>query len=344
MSRHQAGIPRAVIFGCAGTELSAEEQAFFEQSNPLGFILFARNCETPAQVSALVQSLRGAVGRDDAPVLIDQEGGRVQRLGPPHWQAYPPQNVFARIAESDRRLAREAAYTNARLIASDLTALGIDVDCLPLLDVPVKGAHDIIGNRAFGYDPEIVSDLGAAVVAGLKAGGITPIIKHIPGHGRAGSDSHLELPRVDAEADDLRKSDFLPFKSLSDAPWAMTAHIVYEAFDPERAATLSNTVISQVIRGEIGFQGFLVSDDINMKALSGVAGELASQVLDAGCDAVLHCNGVLEEMTSVSAYIPSLSLIAQERFKAGRAQIPEPDVIDAVALRAKLDEMVKEAL
>ncbi len=331
--------PRAAILGCAGPTLSEEETFFFEQTDPLGFILFQRNCVDPNQVKALVDSMRAAVGRADAPVLIDQEGGRVQRLGPPHWNNRPPQHLFARIAEDDRALAREAASINARLIAEDLIQLGIDVNCLPLLDVPVQGAHDIIGDRAFGMDPAIVSELGQSVITGLGAGGVTAVIKHLPGHGRANADSHLALPWVDAGKGTLRRTDFLPFKAARYAPWGMTAHVVYEAFDPMRPATLSETMIMDVIRGEIGFQGFLLSDDISMKALSGPIEVNAAAALEAGCDAVLHCNGDMHEMYLVMRDIPEMTGIAWQRFQTGLAVRPYIDPIDVAALEAEFAAM-----
>jgi len=332
-------VPMAVIFGCSGKVLSAKEADFFAQSNPLGFILFARNCETPDQVKSLVRALRVSVGRDDAPVLIDQEGGRVQRLGPPQWKKRPAQGLFAKIASEDTDIAIEAARLNAQLIAEDLIALGIDVNCLPLLDVPVPGSHDIIGNRAYGNDPALIATLGAAVIEGMALGGVMPVIKHIPGHGRATSDSHLSLPRVEASIDDLRKTDFAPFISLNDASWGMTAHIVYAALDADQPATLSKTVISDVIRGEIGFDGFLMSDDVNMKALTGSVAENSVRALDAGCDAVLHCNGELEEMISVAAELPELSVQAIERFNSAKAHQPAKTDVDVDALELLFDRV-----
>lgn len=334
--------PGAAIFGCAGTRLSAEEAYFFRQTNPLGFILFARNCETPDQVRALVSELRECVGRDDAPVLIDQEGGRVQRLTAPHWKKRPPQRLFARMAEHDLTEAREAASMNARLIAEDLRALGINVNCLPLLDVSVAGAHDIIGDRSFGTDPEIVADLGEAVMAGLMAGGVAPVIKHLPGHGRASADSHLELPRVDTDLETLRDTDFLPFRRLNVAPWAMTAHIVFTDIDADLPATLSHTLIQTIIRGEIGFQRFLVSDDVNMKALKGSAAESTVAALDAGCDAVLHCNGELEEMIGVADVLPKLTDMAWQRFQSARDMMPGVEEIDVAEYEAHLDGMIAD--
>lgn len=324
--------PRAIIYGCAGTTLSAAERTFFAETNPLGFILFARNCDTPDQVKALVDELRQSVDRSDAPVLIDQEGGRVQRLGPPHWVARPAQGEFARMAKDHEGRAKSACEANARLIAHDLMALGIDVDCLPLLDVPVEGADDIIGDRSFGPDPALVEVLGGAVISGLKKGGVTPIIKHIPGHGRAEVDSHKALPVVTAKIEELRWTDFAPFAALSDAPWAMTAHVVYNAIDPDAPATLSSKVIQNVIREELGFQGFLVSDDVSMHALTGDMAERARKSIQAGCDAVLHCNGDMAEMRALSLATPELSDISLERYQAGRKSIGEPDQIDTAAL------------
>ena len=332
-------LPAAAVFGCAGTSLSAGERFFFAETNPLGFILFARNCETPRQVSTLVSELRDAVGRDDAPILIDQEGGRVQRLGTPNWIKRPPQGLFARMALDDRAQAREAASMNARLIAEDLRLLGIDIDCLPVLDVPEAGAHDIIGDRSFGSDPELVAELGEAVIAGLMAGGVLPVIKHLPGHGRATADSHLSLPRVSTDAETLKETDFVPFRRLYHAAWGMTAHIVYDAFDADLPATLSATMIQEIIRGEIGFQGFLVSDDVNMKALTGSAAENCLAALEAGCDAVLHCNGDLAEMIEVASDLPCLTGMAWQRFQSGRAMVPVVEDIDVAEYQAHLDEM-----
>lgn len=324
--------PRAIIYGCAGTTLNIDERAFFADTNPLGFILFARNCETPDQVKALVEDLRQSVERPDAPVLIDQEGGRVQRLGPPNWTERPAQGEFARLAIEHEGRAKSACEANARLIAHDLMELGIDVDCLPLLDVPVEGADDIIGDRSFGPDPEIVKLLGAAVISGLKKGGVTPIIKHIPGHGRAEVDSHKALPVVTAKLEDLRWTDFVPFAALNNAPWAMTAHVVYNAIDPDAPATLSSKVIKDIVRDELGFQGFLISDDVSMHALTGDMAGRSRKSIKAGCDAILHCNGDMAEMRALALATPELSDISMERYHAGRDAIGEPDEIDTAAL------------
>lgn len=306
--------PAAVVFGCAGATLSEAERAFFSATDPLGFILFARNCVDPAQVTALVRALRDSVGRDDAPVLIDQEGGRVARLRPPHWRAAPAAAVFGLLARTDPVAAADALRLNTRLIAAELSALGIDVDCLPVLDVPQAGAHDVIGDRAYGGGPEIVAMLGRAACEGLREGGVLPVIKHVPGHGRAAADSHAALPVVDASLDMLRQSDFMPFAALSDMPLAMTAHVVYSALDPARPATLSPTVIGDIIRGELGFTGVLLSDDIGMGALSGGFAERAEAALDAGCDLILHCSGDMPEMQAVATAIRPADAAVMARF------------------------------
>jgi beta-N-acetylhexosaminidase len=290
--------PRPVIFGCAGAELSAEERRFFRTADPIGFILFRRNCRTPTQIRELVVALREAVGGRDAPILIDQEGGRVARLGPPHWRHYPPAAFFGSLPG---RRAVAAARLGARLIADDLQQLGITVACLPVLDLPVLGADPVIGDRAYGTEPARVARLGRAVCAGLLEGGVLPVIKHMPGHGRARVDSHHACPVVDTGAEELSRTDFAPFRALAAMPWAMTAHIVYMAIDPTAPATLSERVISQTIRGEIGFDGVLVSDDLSMHALGGEVAARAARALSAGCDLVLHCNGDRREMEAIVA-------------------------------------------
>lgn len=301
-----------MILGCAGPALTEKEKRFFAETDPLGFILFSRNVESPEQVRALVTSLRECVGRQ-APVLIDQEGGRVQRLKLPHWPPRPAMAKFGLLAEKDLMQARRAARLNAHLIAAELQDLGIDVDCAPLLDVPVAGADNIIGDRAFGSDPALVADLGRAVMDGLLDGGVMPIVKHIPGHGRATVDSHKALPIVIEERALLEKTDFAPFRSLRDAPWAMTAHVIYSAYDDRRPATLSKKVVGEVIRGFIGFEGVLLSDDLSMHALSGSFEERARVSLQAGCDVVLHCNGDMTEMEGVVQGVRPLDDAAQLR-------------------------------
>ena len=324
--------PRAVVLGCAGERLSAEERRFFAAADPLGFVLFRRNCTVPDQLRALVAELRDAVGRADAPVLIDQEGGRVARLRPPHWHAYP---APAQIAALPDPLAAEAASLGARLIADDLARLGITVDAIPVLDLPVPSADAVIGDRAYGSAPERVARLGRAVCEGALAGGVLPIIKHIPGHGRALVDSHRALPRVAAERAVLTTSDFAPFRALAAMPWAMTAHIVFEAIDAAAPATFSPRLIDDIIRGDIGFDGVLISDDISMGALAGGLGERTRRALDAGCDLALHCTGVLAEMEEVAEAAPPLSPQAQARIARGEAL--------RVASRRKFDRPTAEA-
>lgn len=328
----------AAIFGCAGPRLSPDERAFFSDARPWGFILFARNVETPDQVRGLVEDMRGCVGRPDAPVLIDQEGGRVQRLGPPHWRRYPPGRAYGLLAERDPRAGRETAWLGARLMADDLAKLGINVDCLPVLDVPQSGAHDVIGDRAYGETPDRVAALGRAAAEGLMAGGVLPVVKHIPGHGRAQADSHLALPVVDAALADLGARDFAPFRALSDMPMAMTAHVVYSAIDPQTPATTSRRVIETIVRGAIGFDGLLMSDDLSMKALSGDFAERARASLAAGCDMLLHCNGDMAEMKAVMDGGGPLSGRAEARADAALARIVRaPEPFDAEAGRARFD-------
>jgi beta-N-acetylhexosaminidase len=328
-----------VIFGCAGPALSADEREFFHRFDPLGLIVFARNCVDPAQIRALVGEFRDTVGRADAPVLIDQEGGRVQRLQPPHWRAAPPPARFGAIAERDRARGREGAVLNARLIAAELSDLGIDVDCVPCVDLRLPGAHQVIGDRALGEDPELVAEMGLAVAEAFLAGGILPVVKHIPGHGRALSDSHHELPVVTAPAVELERTDFVPFRALADMPWAMTAHVVYAAYDSAKPATLSRTVIDRVIRGHIGFGGVLVTDDLSMKALAGELGELAAASLQAGCDLALHCNGELSEMARIAAALGPIAPVTLERLDAGRARVGAQP-IDRQVAAARLDEIL----
>jgi beta-N-acetylhexosaminidase len=322
----------AAIFGCAGPRLSDQEAAFFGDVRPWGFILFKRNVETPDQVRALTDALRESIGERDAPVLIDQEGGRVQRLGPPNWTRYPPGRAYGELAANDPLLRREIARLGARLMAHDLASVGVNVDCAPVLDVPEPGAHDIIGDRAYGQSADEVALLGRAVAEGLIAGGVLPVIKHMPGHGRSRADSHLGLPVVEAAHAALAARDFGPFRVNSDLPMAMTAHVVFAALDPDRPATTSRRVIRQVIRGEIGFDGLLITDDLSMQALSGDFADRARDALAAGCDVVLHCNGAMAEMTAVAKGARPLAGAAARRAKAalGRlAKTAEPFDVEA---------------
>jgi beta-N-acetylhexosaminidase len=301
---------RAFVCGCSGLTLTQDERAFLRDTEPFGLILFKRNVESPAQVKALVDSVRDCLGRDQAAILIDQEGGRVQRLGPPHWRAYPSASRLgqARQQGSDS-LEDRAKFVRlaARIMAHDLHELGINVDCLPVLDVPAAGSHNVIGDRAYGETPETVAALGRAAAEGLLDGRVLPVIKHVPGHGRAMADSHLELPVVTAPIEALRGIDFAPVKANADLPAAMTAHVVYEALDPERPATLSPTVIETIVRGEIGFGGLLMSDDLSMRALKGSFRDRAEGLFKAGVDIALHCNGDLIEAAEVAAATPVLA-------------------------------------
>jgi beta-N-acetylhexosaminidase len=297
----------------------------------------------PAQVSALVAELRETVGEPDAPVLIDQEGGRVARLGPPHWPVYPPGAVFGTLYDIDRRLGLTAARLSARLIAADLTDLAISVDCLPLADVPAPGADAVIGNRAYGTEPDKVAAIARAVTDGLQQGGILPVLKHIPGHGRATADTHFRLPVVDTSRAELESTDFAAFRPLADLPMAMTAHVVFSALDPAQTATTSATIIEQVIRGVIGFQGLLMSDDVSMNALAGSIAQRTRAIVTAGCDVVLHCNGKLDEMRAVASEAPLLDGKALERAKRALASRQAPQPLDRKAARAELDELVRRA-
>ncbi len=333
--------PRAVVFGCAGPVLDPAEAAFFRATDPLGFILFRRNCETPAQVAALVAALRASVGRPDAPVLIDQEGGRVARLRPPHWPAHPPMGVFGQLAGRDRAAGREAAWINGRLLAHTLAEVGVTVDCAPVCDVPVEGAHDIIGDRAFSRDPALVSELARATADGLLAGGVLPVIKHIPGHGRAFADSHAELPVVDAPRAALEATDFAPFRALADLPLGMVAHVVLTAIDPNAPASTSAIVMRDIVRGpSIGFDGLLFSDDLSMNALEGDVAHRARAVLAAGMDIVLHCNGDLDDMTTVAPAVPPMSDAALQRWARAQLALGQPQPIDPITLNARLAELL----
>lgn len=312
---------RAFVAGCAGTVLSPDEIAFFRDARPWGLILFKRNIDDPEQVSALTDSFREISGRADAPVLVDQEGGRVQRLRAPHWPSYPAGRRYGDLLRQDRDTARRMTVLGARLIAHDLRQLGITVDCLPVLDVPVEGANDVIGDRAYATDPHDVAFLGAAAAEGLLAGGVLPVMKHIPGHGRACADSHLALPVVTTARDALEARDFQPFRALSDLPAAMTAHVVFTALDAHAPATTSPVVVGEVIRGTLGFDGLLFTDDLSMNALTGSLRERAEAAFAAGCDIGLHCNGDMAEMQAVAAAAPVLSGKARERATRALASI-----------------------
>ncbi len=331
---------RAFISGCAGDRLIGSERDFFADARPCGLILFRRNCENPDQIRGLVGAFREAVADDKALVLIDQEGGRVQRLVPPHWRRYPPGRRFGELYLRDAEGGLEAARLDARLIARDLAGLGINVNCAPVLDVPVSGAHDIIGDRAYGTTPEAVSALGQAVAEAYLAGGILPVIKHIPGHGRAGADSHASLPVIRATREEMSRTDFVPFRALRGMPLGMTAHVLIPSIDPEAPASASATIIGEVIRREIGFDGLLMCDDIGMGALSGGMADRTRAVLAAGCDVALHCSGSFQEMEAVASASPELAGEAARRFNAALARFTAPEPFDEAHAEALLGDVL----
>ncbi|MCG6857763.1 MAG: beta-N-acetylhexosaminidase [Salaquimonas sp.] len=335
---------KAFIAGCSGTRLTEDEIAFFREHSPWGFILFARNIETPAQVRALTGELRETVGRADAPILIDQEGGRVQRLRPPHWREYPPGRLLGELYRRDPEQGLRAAWLQSRLIAFELASLGINVDCLPVLDVPVENAHDVIGDRAYSYQPYEVSLIGRAACDGLMAGGVLPVIKHIPGHGRAFADSHKELPIVDTHPAILGCTDFYPFMQLADMPLAMTAHVVYSGFDPDNPATLSPKMIGEIIRGWLGYDGLLMSDDLSMQALSGDFSTRTQSAFAAGCDVVLHCNGSMAEMKAVAAATPVLDGKPAWRARIALERLSPPDRCEEETLLAEFEALTESAI
>jgi beta-N-acetylhexosaminidase len=330
---------RAFITGLAGTEIAPEERAFLREAPPFGLILFNRNIADPSQLRRLIEEFRNVCGRDAA-VLIDQEGGRVQRMGPPHWPAYPPGAVYGELYRHDPARGLRAARLGGRLIASDLAAVGITVDCIPIADVPVAGADQVIGGRAYGATPHQVAAIAAAMAAGLEAGGVLPVVKHLPGHGRATADSHHHLPVVTAARATLEMTDFAAFMPLAALPFGMTAHVVFTAIDPGLPATTSAIMIGQVIRGFIGFSGALMSDDVSMGALSGPIAERCRQSLAAGCDLVLHCNGNLAEMREVAANCPELRGPALQHTARALASRRAPDAIDLAAARAEFAQLL----
>jgi beta-N-acetylhexosaminidase len=328
---------RAFTCGCAGLSLTHDEREFMRRFRPWGLILFGRNVQNRAQLTALTAQFREITGREDAPVFIDQEGGRVRRMKEPEWRPHPPAAAFDKLAcsaDEKARLVREGA----RLIAHDLAEVGVNVDCMPVLDVPVEGAHEVIGSRAYSCDPSQVAVLGRAACEGLLAGGVLPVIKHIPGHGRANADSHLALPVVHASRSELEAADFAPFRALADMPMAMSAHVVYTAIDAQRPATVSPIVVSEVIRGFIGFDGLLMSDDLSMKALGGSFTEKTGALFAAGLDLALYCWSDLREAEEVARATPILGGLSAERaekalnrLRAARASQSPFDPVDAAA-------------
>jgi len=330
---------RAFITGLSGLSITASERAFVRQAQPWGLIIFKRNVSTPEQVTELVRSFRDAVG-SEAPVLVDQEGGRVQRLGPPHWPAFPPGARYGALYDREVTSGLAAARLGSHLIAAELRVLGIDVNCLPLADVLCPGADPVIGDRAYGSQPGKVAAIAAAVAEGLLAGGVLPVLKHLPGHGRATADSHHRLPVVDTDRATLEAADFAAFRPLAGLPLGMTAHVVFSAIDPVAPATTSVTMVGEVIRGFIGFQGLLMSDDVSMNALSGTIAERSRASFAAGCDLVLHCNGNLTEMAAVAGEAPPLAGPAAKRAAAALARRAAPEAFDVDAARRIFTQMV----
>jgi beta-N-acetylhexosaminidase len=328
--------PNAAVFGVSGTRLTNDERAFLRDADPLGFILFARNCDDASGIRRLTAELREAVGRDDAPVLIDQEGGRVMRLRPPDWPFAPAARDIADLYDREPEPGISAAENIGRMFGAMLRDLGIDVDCAPVLDLGLPQTTDAIGNRAYAADPQIVATLGGAMARGLMREGCLPVIKHLPGHGRGAVDSHKELPRVDTGLATLREQDFAAFRPLNHLPLGMSAHVVYSAIDAERPGTISPTVIETLIREEIGFDGFLFTDDIAMEALDGSPAMRAEAALSAGCDAVLHCSGVLSEMIEVSGAVHGLSQSSESRWTRARAARQKPEGAEIRALAETL--------
>jgi beta-N-acetylhexosaminidase len=331
---------QAAIYGLEGLALTDAERGFFREADPAGFILFRRNCESQDQLLRLTDSLRALGGRDDLPILIDQEGGRVARMRPPEWPAFPAAEKFALLYRAAPSSAIEAVRANARALALMLRACGINVNALPLLDVRQEGASDIIGDRALGSEPMQVAALGRAVLDGMASAGVVGIVKHMPGHGRALVDSHKELPVVTASADEL-ETDLEPFERLASAPMGMTAHVVYTAWDAERPASLSPVVIGDVIRERIGFDGWLMSDDLGMEALKGDFASRAAGVVAAGCDVALHCSGKMDEMVAVAAAVPAMSGLGEDRLARAMAGTRlESDGIDFAEEIAKRDQLL----
>ena len=336
-------VQKALIAGCSGAELTTAERSFFREHRPCGLILFARNCVSRGQIADLAGAARDCVAGEELLVLVDQEGGRVQRMGPPRWRKYPAARAFGRLYERDRVEGVEAARAVARLMAHDLYEAGINVDCAPVLDVPAAGAHDIIGDRAYGGDPRTIIALARAFAQGLLDGGVLPVVKHIPGHGRARADSHKDLPVIGASLEELSETDFKPFVALNDLPLAMTAHVVLSAVDDVAPASVSALIMAQVIRQRIGFGGLVMSDDLDMAALTGTLAQRARGVIAAGCDVALHCSGVLADMAAVADAVPELSGAALARLRRAFGRLKTPVAFDAERAESLLEKALSAA-
>ena len=333
---------KPVILGCAGPTLSDDERQFFADVQPAGFILFARNTLTPQQVLALTTDLKLCVDRSDVLILIDQEGGRVQRMGPPNWRTLPSMMTYGCAAQKNLDLAEQALKLHCQIIADDLRRVGINVDCLPLLDVPAPESDDVIGDRAFSGDVDIVARLGRQVNDSLLAAGILPVIKHLPGHGRSTVDSHLDLPRVSASLKALKAQDFHPFATLADSPLGMTAHIIFEAIDNLNVATHSKTVVKEIIRGHIGFKGLLMTDDLSMKALAGSMEDRVAGAIEAGCDLILHCNGKMDEMQAIASALDPAPSTLQPRLASALQMVQNAGILDRHTIEREFDRLMVE--
>ncbi len=333
---------KPVISDVKGLEISADEKALFEEFRPFGFILFQRNCDNPKQVKALVTQMKECIGNDNAPILIDQEGGRVARLRPPHWKRYPAAGVYSHLYETNPDLATAAVQVHASLMAAELTRLGINVDCYPDADLFFEGADKVIGDRSYGERPQKVAVLARAAAEGMISSGVIPVMKHLPGHGRADVDSHKTLPVVNTKIDELKETDFFPFKRLNDLPCAMTAHVVFSDIDSKKCATISKKIIKNIIRKEIGFKGVLFSDDLSMRALSDDPAKNAVNALKAGCDLAVHCNGTLEERRSVLKTVKTFKEAEAKRLQEVFAKRRAPREINEDKLYTWLMDVVKE--
>jgi beta-N-acetylhexosaminidase len=333
---------KPVIFGCAGETFSDAEKAFFATEKPFGLILFRRNVKTPSQVKALCRHFRELVGRSNAPVLMDQEGGRVQRLRPPSWFAAPPLAVFGKIYDIDPQKGRRAAQLATQIIAADLISVGINVNCSPCLDMSRDETSDVIGDRALHKSPAIIAELGRVIAEAYLQCGIMPVVKHMPGHGRGTVDSHHQLPTVSAVLDQMIDTDFTPFRDLADLPWGMTAHIVFDQIDPSAPATQSTTIVEKIIRQEIGFDGLLLSDDLNMNALQGSVGNRAERAFEAGLDIVLHCSGDLDEMVQVAEICPQMTAKTHSRIVVGEQILQQQSKsnTDLISLKQELTSLL----
>lgn len=332
--------PLPVVFGCSRTALTPLERQFFKNANPFGFILFKRNCENPDQVRYLIRELRQAVGRDDVPVLIDQEGGRVARLQPPHWPQHPAAQVFGAMFEKDPDWGTEAMQLYARIVANELWQLGIQINCAPVLDLQIEGASLAIGDRAISAKPAVVAALARVWAETFLINGVMPVIKHLPGHGRVKTDPHHVLPFIDASLAELESEDFVPFELLKDLPVGMNSHAVFTAIDDKNPASLS-PALYDIIRGRLGFDGLLLSDDINMKALEGSAADLAQRTLEAGADIVLHCNGDLAEMEAIAAVLEPTKGESWARWLYAKNMVHQPDpAYNSVRDSARLDVLL----